>query len=131
MAYPADAPGDLSISSFGDVEDALKFESVRYKQQTLAYAATITPDPSLGEIIVIGALTGALTIANPPANAKQIGRRMKLIWSQDATGGRVITFGADFLSGAAPATTLSKTFTQSFSWNGTNWVADGAAFLLN
>jgi hypothetical protein len=37
----------------------------RYGAQSPAYAATVTPDPWLGQDVYVGTLTGGITIANP------------------------------------------------------------------
>lgn len=58
---------------------------------SVAYAASITPDLSAGNVFRIGTLTGPVTINAPsttPADAKKI----YFQFAQDATGGRVITW---------------------------------------
>jgi hypothetical protein len=54
--------------------------------QSIAYAATITPDAALGERVIVGVLTGNLTI-NAPTNPRT-GGMLVFSFAQDATGGR-------------------------------------------
>jgi hypothetical protein len=57
------------------------------------YAATVTPDLSTGHVHVIN-LTGNITV-NRPINMKD-GDRLAIIFIQDATGGRTVTWGTGF-----------------------------------
>lgn len=62
---------------------------------SVAYAATVTPNADTTRNLVIGALTGNLTIANPtgtPADCQPLRIRVK----QDGTGGRTVALGAAF-----------------------------------
>lgn len=87
---------------------------------TLTYAATLNTDCSLGDEFEI-ALTGAATLANPTNMVD--GQNMKWRFTQDATGGRVLTLGTAFngiftLSTAANAVDyLSATYNAAT----TNW----------
>lgn len=74
---------------------------------TVAYAATVTLDLATGINFKIGALTGALLLANP-TNAKS-GQSGKIKLPQDATGGRIISYGSNwrFASGKAVSGVLS------------------------
>jgi len=60
---------------------------------TTNYAATVTPDLSTGHVHVIN-LTGNITV-NRPINMKD-GDRLAIIFIQDATGGRTVTWGSGF-----------------------------------
>lgn len=88
--------------------------------QTLAYAATITPNANLGNRINVGALTGALTM-NAPTNP-QSGQTIDFSFVQDATGGRVITWNAIFKKAADGAGTASQRGSTFFRYDGTNWI---------
>lgn len=98
--------------------------------QSVAYAATITPDPYQGGTVIVGALTGALTI-NAPTQATWssatasltpfVGMRIKFQLTQDATGGRVITFNAAFKPAASIPTVAASLTIIGFSYDGTNW----------
>lgn len=73
---------------------------------TLTYAATINTDASLSNVFYIAA-TGNFTLANPT----NLGSGGCYIWliKQDATGSRLITFGAKFkfAGGVAPVLSTS------------------------
>jgi hypothetical protein len=62
--------------------------------QSVAYAATINIDASAGRTVLVGALTGPVTIANP-TNLTD-GQTVVIRLVQDATGGRVATWGNMF-----------------------------------
>jgi parallel beta-helix repeat protein len=90
-------------------------------QQNLAYAATITPNPTAGGTIIVGALTGALTIAAVAAGNRWPGQLVTFHLTQDATGGRVITWNAAYhlAGGTALPTTLSRRCIITFEWDAT------------
>lgn len=94
--------------------------------QSVAYAATVTPDPYLGGEVRIGAFTGNITINKPTCSTElgdlwPMGMRVGFWLTQDATGGRTVTFNAQYKTTAAiPTTANSVTFVE-FSWDGTNW----------
>lgn len=69
--------------------------------QQVPYAATITPNPLRGGIVVVGQLTGPLTVANPTESIP--GATMEMHLQQDGTGGRAVTFGSQFQAGAVVA----------------------------
>ena len=62
--------------------------------QRITYAATVTPNPNIGGSRKIITLTGPITIANPPASARELGKMLSFLFTQDATGGRVVTWGS-------------------------------------
>jgi uncharacterized protein DUF2793 len=61
--------------------------------QFIAYAASITPDGALGERVIVGTLTGNLTI-NAPTNPRT-GVMLVFTVAQDAIGGRSITWNLE------------------------------------
>ncbi len=82
-------------------------KAVRGAVVSISYAATVTPDFSQGNDFTIGALTGNLTIANPSNVA--VGQSGAIYTTQDATGGRTISFGSNWKKvGAASATTTAS-----------------------
>ena len=91
--------------------------------QTVAYAATITPNPNLGSRINVGALTGALTIA-APVNP-QSGQIIDFAFLQDGTGGRVITWNAVFKKAADGAGTANQRGSTRYRYDGTYWIQQG------
>jgi parallel beta-helix repeat protein len=90
--------------------------------RSVAYASSFTPTPALGEVNMVGALTGAFNLNAPVTTIK--GQRLTFILPQDATGGRNVTFNAIYKTdwtNAAPRTDASKTSVISFVCDGTNW----------
>lgn len=73
----------------------------------VAYAATVTLDFNTGINFAIAALTGNLTLANP-TNMKS-GQSGKIRLTQDGTGSRIISYGANwrFAGGKAVSGVLS------------------------
>lgn len=97
-----------------------------------AYAATYTPDPLVAGTHLLGALTGAITIANPAttyitssAGAFHVGMGLSFKLAQDATGGRTVTWDTGYKVASAVDTTASSTTLISFVYDGTNWRESG------
>jgi len=104
--------------------DSLAGNDVRINSQaafqTITYAASITPDPFVGDVVKV-TLTGALTI-NAPGNGPYVpGQILTFILVQDGVGGRVTTFNAAYKTNWTPVTTASKTNIISFAYDGTSW----------
>lgn len=93
--------------------------------QDIAYAAAITPDLALGTSIVVGTLTGNLTI-NAPTNVVK-GETLDIALAQDGTGGRTITWDAVFKKAADGAGTANQKASTSFMFDGTHWIQRGGA----
>ena len=94
--------------------------------QTLAYAATLgAHDAANGERIVVGVLTGGITI--PAPTNPRIHQRLAFSFTQDATGGRVITWNAAFKKAADGAGTANQVGSTQYMFDGTNWVQQGGA----
>lgn len=94
--------------------------------QDIAYAATIAPDLSLGRLIIVGALTGNITI-DPPTNIVK-GEIVTFTFVQDGTGGRTITWNAVFKKAADGAGTANQVGAIQFvSYDGTNLIQVGGA----
>jgi len=88
---------------------------------TIAYAATISLDVSktlLQKTTTVNA-TGNATI-NASA-AGQAGQELKILITNDATSGKVITFGTNFKSSGTLTGTASKSALISFISDGANW----------
>ncbi len=88
--------------------------------QSIAYAAAITPDPYAGNTVVVGNLTGNITINNPSQG--HYGSELELVLTQDATGGRTITWGGAYKTGAIPYLGPNQTMVIRFHYDRTNWV---------
>ena len=77
------------ITGFGSMVMA---QDLRRSLQVIAWAATVTPDPTQGEIIEINPITGSFTIANPATPV--LGQVMTFRLVHDNTGGNyVIAWG--------------------------------------
>lgn len=98
---------------------------LRTTTQRIAYASTITPDPTKGEIIIVDDLTGNITVNNP-VGARE-GMWLHFQFTQDGSGGHTISFGTDFLTNWTPSTTADDTNTISFRYDGTVWVQHSTA----
>jgi hypothetical protein len=84
-------------------------------KQALAYAASITPDPTSGSIVEVGVLTGGISVLNPAAPADN--QTLELHFVQDATGTRTVSFGSAFkLSAALGAGTASQRAAITFRY---------------
>lgn len=113
----------------GLIADAIA-RSHRMVIQDAAYAATVTPDfkyARSGRLVVrIAAMTNDMTIANPihsvNNNVIPVGAELKIVLLQDATGGRSITWGSNYLK----ATDGSGTANQR---GATVYVYDGSKFI--
>jgi len=92
--------------------------------QTVAYAATITPDVYRGGTIKVGALTGNLTV-NAPSTG-HTGCELTFLFVQDATGGRTITWNSAFKSAFQPNSKASSRSVVKFKYDGTNWLQIGS-----
>ena len=90
--------------------------------ELLTYAVSITPDWSTASVKFI-TLTGNLTLANPTVANPPPGTRMAFVLTQDATGGRTVTFGSAFkVSGFQIAIAGSTVAAIEFVFDGTNWI---------
>lgn len=95
--------------------------------RTLTYAATLSPGASTSwDVTYRVALTGNVTTLNVPTGG-QAGDRVRFIFTQDATGGRTVTFAAGYKANWTPTTTANKINVISFEYDGTNWVQTGTA----
>jgi hypothetical protein len=93
--------------------------------QHVRYAATITPDPTLGEVVIVDVLTGNITVDNP-VGARE-GMCLHFQFEQDGSGGHTIGFGTDFLTNWTPSTTGGDLNTISFRFDGSAWIQLSAA----
>jgi hypothetical protein len=103
----------------------------------LAYAATVTPVASDAEVFTIAALTGNVTIGAPSGTAATTGlpydgQPLTIRLTQDATGGRTVTWNAAFAFGtdvtaAMVPTTASAACEVMFRWHAatSKWRAVG------
>lgn len=111
------------LGATGDADGTMLRINGQGSIKTVAYAATVTPDPYAYTIAAI-TLTGNITIANP--TYAHPGQELTLVLTQDATGGRTVTFGTAFKTNWTPVTTASKVNTIAFVYNGANWIQTAA-----
>lgn len=91
------------------------------------YAATLTLDLSQKPIVNIGALTGAITVANP-TKLPAVGQEVQFHFTQDGTGGRAVSWGTNFVFPVAWSNTSNTAGTGSsitFVSNGNKLHAKG------
>ena len=89
-----------------------------YVQQYLAFATYIVPVLALGRIKHIAALTADLSIDTPAAGTFAAGSEVTFVLTQDATGGRRVTWGAQYVSTWQPDFTPNAVSTITFRYNG-------------
>ncbi len=114
------------LGAYPDLEPF--FESLRRDMQLrraiqrVPYASSITPDANKGEIVIVDVLTGDLTVANP-VNARD-SMRLYFSFTQDATGGRTVTFGSDFMTSWGTIEAANTTSTVDFWYDGSvgKWI---------
>lgn len=96
--------------------------------QTINYAASITPALQSGNVVTVGTLTGDITVNNPSTNLA-INGETSFLFTQDASAGHAVSWGANykfptaFVSGSA-ATNGQKSFI-TFKYDGTYYWAQG------
>lgn len=99
--------------------------------QSIAYAATITPDQYLGGTVIVGALTGNLTV-NAPAEP-YVGQTLRFMFTQDATGTRTVTFNSVFKKAGGAFTASTGNGAKSditFVYDGASWVETARTLAL-
>jgi hypothetical protein len=95
--------------------------------QAPTFAASMTPDPYLGETYYV-TLTDNLAIGAPTNG--HYGTRLIFFFTQGGSGSYTVTFNSVFRTAGAsftPTTTVGKTSTISFLFNGTDWIETGRA----
>lgn len=116
-------PRGVEVDVFCDGTNVLAVQPGQFVQ-SLVYAATLgAHNAADGERIHVGTLTGALTI--PAPTTPIVGQNLIYNFTQDATGGRVITWNAAFKKAADGAGTANQIAATQFIYNGTNWVQVG------
>lgn len=89
--------------------------------QTVPYTSSITPNAALGEVVIVGQLTGNITVNNPSTPTP--GQLLEFHFQQDAAGGRTVTWGGHFEVVAPIDTTiLSRTMVRFRCLTTTLWV---------
>lgn len=96
---------------------------VTRRVSTVAYAANIDVNADNYDVLACNSLTGNVVV-NAPTGTPTDGQRLVVRLTQDATGGRTITYNAAFVTVTASTTTLSTTETREFYWHASRakWV---------
>lgn len=103
---------NLGIDAGSATLNQFAIEREEFFSQNVAYATPLTPDTSFGEHVIIGTLTGNITVNTPTYPYK--GQRLFLSFTEDATGGRTITLNASYKKAWTPTTTANKRNTVEF-----------------
>jgi hypothetical protein len=120
-----------SAAGFMSAADKLKLDGLLPKStSSVSYSPTITPAVSADRNeLRIAALTGAMLIANPTGTATD-GMVLVVSWSQDATGGRAVSYGNGYVGSdqvvlASITTAANKKVELAFRYNAADalWVA--------
>ena len=124
-----DCPIKDTVASYTIIASLLgtgsQFGNTIRTRQAIAYAASIFPSLLRGEIVDVGTLTGNIGVGVPTSAAR--GLRLTFNFTQDATGGRTVTWNAVFKVNWTPDTAANKRNTITFEYDGTNWVQVSAA----
>jgi hypothetical protein len=101
---------------------ALRSRAFVVEKQSVAYAATVTPDWSKGSFLAVGQLTGGLTVANPSVDAVQ---GQKVCVSLSAVGSnRAIVWGGKYKT-AYTTVSANKQAVVEFMFDGANYIQVG------
>ena len=82
-----------------------------------AFATSFTPDLTTGAVLDIGTLTANMTINAPAWNATP-GCPLTFLFTQDATGGRTLTWNSVYRTSWQPTSAANAHSSISFQWNG-------------
>lgn len=88
--------------------------------QAPAFAASFTPAPASGEVINVGALTANITINNVASPVT--GQTMVIVLTQDATGGRTVTWGTAYSVLTTLQSAASSRTSFAFVYTGSAWI---------
>lgn len=114
-------PASVALS-IGDTRDTLitKLDYPWPEQQAIASSGFINQDFRKGWTVT-STLTGAITIGNPVLNSRRKGRRATIILTQDATGGRTVSWDTDFAVTTAINAAANATTVWNVQWDGLKW----------
>lgn len=99
--------------------------------QTIAYAASVTPNARNGKSVEIGALTNNITINAPTLPPDEAGAPRDLIFQllQDGTGGRTVTWNSVYKSNYSNTGNTANTRNiVRFYWDGSEWVGNASGW---
>lgn len=115
-----DAGAVPAASNAGIVKGPRPGSEGQVQSTTVPFAATVTPNVDTTDVLNVGVLTAAITIAAPTGSPVD-GQELHVRLVQDGTGGRVITWNAVFAFGttftaASIATTANAKAVAVFEW---------------
>jgi hypothetical protein len=114
--------GTATVTSYEDHRHGIGgLYGIQRSLQEIAFSASITPDALSGKNVVVGTLTGNITI-NAPTNP-YIGAEMLFSFTQDSTGARTVTWNSVFKKGTDGVGTANQKTAIQFFYDGSNWVA--------
>ncbi len=122
--------GAAAVTSYTDFrafQSLSKEANIMGRSQTIAYAASIVPDVNNGDRIIVGQLTGNITVNSP--NNGYVGALITFAFQQDGTAGRTITWNGDYKKAAdgAAGTNSQRAATSFFCVAANVWVQVGGA----
>lgn len=82
-----------------------------------AFATSFTPDLTTGAVLDVGTLTANMTVNAPAWNATS-GCPLTFLFTQDATGGRTLTWNSVYRTSWQPTSTANAHSSITFQWNG-------------
>ena len=121
LADPVTAAALANSNTWGTiVDDIFNPTALAYSVDT-TLAGAIAPSLGAAQYYDPPALTASQTVATPLS--PKIGEELIYEWTQDATGGRVITYPANFkISGTGAFSTVASTVTiDRFLYDGSFW----------
>lgn len=83
---------------------------------TVTYAAALDVNSDSFDQLQCDSLTGNVVI-NAPTGTPTEGQKLLVVLTQDAVGGRTVTWNAAFVGSTATASTLSTTSMWEYVWN--------------
>lgn len=103
---------------------------LRGRNQSVAYAASLTPNLTNGDFIIVGQLTGNISIASPTGSIS-VGDEILFYFLQDGTGGRTISWDAVYHGGPTASGAGNLRRVVKFVYTGTVWTltADTGAWI--
>lgn len=117
----------LQSGQVAEIVKAITANQLEDNSSAPVYAATITPViAGANTTVVPGILTGNIAIGAPTGNI-QVGSLLGFSFTQDATGGRTITWNAVFSFTANGAGAGNQKGATNFVWDGSRWVQFGGA----
>ena len=114
-------------STYTDIGDVINMSVRGPVTASPAYATPYTPTLSANRsdhVVEMAALTGPLTVNAPTGATPLAGDTLKFVFTQDATGGRVVTWNAAYVNAPAIASAANAKTLVPFLYTGTIWILE-------